>query len=222
MNYHVVIRLPWQDISGYVIEVFDVVPVVAIADHSPDEDTKTAHIHILAFGCPGTEKNNPLRDKIKSRIPGYDGKKHGSWATTVHKTKEPVDLSGGLQYILKGGDESRARLVYQKNIPAQSVEAAKEAWVEYSSETAKLSSSQRAWKECWELVTSKGFTKDTPATKVAAELNDLLNDIGYDFRMSYRSGIINQIIAKLKPVYKAELVKRLIIPKPEYWGDEPW
>lgn len=228
MNWHVVVRHSFIDVSGLLIAWCDKADKAIIVEHTPDSEDPRIHCHIGLFGIPGTyaafKKNNPLRDMFKTYYPEiYRPKESSSWMDRTHREKNSIDLSGCLTYFLKGGDEEAARLKFLKNIPAQSVEAAKQLWVKHEpSETAKLNPSMRAWKECWEYINIKGITKDTPASQIASELNDLLNDIGYDFRASYRSGIINNVIATLKPAYKAEMVKRIIIPKPDFWGDEVW
>lgn len=223
MNWHVVLRRGWQDISGIVTPWLDHFDTIAVADHSPDEEAKSFHCHLIIIGYRATSKNNPQRDKYSRLFPDFRGRGEHSWMDTQGSLKEPVTLEGGLRYILKGGDESKARLVYVKNVPLDQIEIAKQSWVTYDPvETAKQNPAQRAWKTCISMMKDRGYNCDTPVLEMAQAITETLDELGYDFSRSKRQGMLDSLISRFKPVYRREVLKRLTIPKPEFWGDAPW
>lgn len=224
MNWHVVLRRGWQDISGLVNTWLGHFDTIAVADHSPDEETKSFHCHLIIIGYHATSHNNPQRDKYSKLFHDWRGRGEHSWMATVKETKEPVTLEGGLRYILKGGDESKARLVYVKGITDEQIEAAKDTWVVYDPiETAKQNPTQRAWKACLNMMKDRQFTAASHVIEMAEAITETLDDLGYDFSRSKRQGMLDSLIGRFKPAYRYEVLKRLTIPKPEYLGPEnPW
>jgi len=170
------------------------------AEHKADKDVKTTHCHILLFGTPNSVqgKNNPFRDLQKKLIPGY-ARSDGSWMTETTKGNI-LDLSGGLIYILKGGE---ARLVFQNNIPAGSVEAAERAWVKYEpSEKALVFNNQR--KELIDNIVANvhaaaEFNPKYPENNytidvIIHETLDCMTDTYYDMRYGNIEGILNHVV----------------------------
>jgi len=212
MNYHVVLRRSWQDVSGIVHYWATKVDTIATAEHLPDDEEARVHCHVLMFGAPGTKKNNPLRDTQKQLIPNYESRT-ASWMTETLKDKKQLTLQDGLVYLLKGGHE--ARLVYQKNIPADLVEIAEKAWIVRTSSQKNIASNKRRQIIDTIVQDLESRIEYTPYEHLYSKRNiitttmRILSELYYDMSDKTLQSITTAVFFKINPDFCEPIIEKL-------------
>jgi len=117
--FHVVILKPYVDVSGLVLDL-DKFGNVLCGQHSPDDEDKTVHCHIMC----NTDKT---AEAIRKRIVVHSLSGRGQYAilTKTKKLREVYDEFKLAVYILKG---ERDNLRYNKGYSNEFIEAALDAW----------------------------------------------------------------------------------------------
>jgi len=211
MDYHVVLRRSWQDVSGLIHTWANKVNTIAAAEHQPDNEEARTHCHVLMFGAPGTKKNNPLRDMQKQLIPDYESRT-ASWMTETLIEKKPLTLHEGLVYLLKGGHE--ARLVYQKNIPAENVEAAERDWVVRPPSEKTIASNKR--KQMIDTIVSElesqmeynKYEIVYSKRNIISNVMRILSDNYYDMSEKTLQSIITAVFYKINPDFCNPIIEK--------------
>jgi hypothetical protein len=130
MNHAPTVHYSFNDISGVVDLWSKSCEAMAVFEHGPDEGQKTVHCHFYMLGC-----KNGIEAYKKSFHSNFLTFKKANelWAWT-HKefpVIEPLDTSGGMQY-LKYISKGHLAPKFLKNISLAKVEEAKALWVNKS------------------------------------------------------------------------------------------
>lgn len=173
MIFHVIIRRPYSDLSGFYDWAVSASTAVLVGEHEADKEIATTHCHFM-INADITDEG--IRKQINKRKLGGRGQ-YAILTQTEKAPRLPYDEEKLCIYILKGGKTSYHRSTFDERVPAL-----QEKWV-HKQEDASPVGSSKSEKTHWDLIQqiileSQKIPGVWGAVLERTEFGDVVNDQG--------------------------------------------